>query len=109
MFVFVLSKDKQPLSPCHQARARKLLKKGRAAVYRKYPFTIILKEEVEPGESQPCRIKIDPGAKTTGIAVLQGDRVIFGAEIEHRGSKIKDALESRRQLRRGRRGTHIQV
>ncbi len=70
MFVLVLSKDEKPLSPCHQARARKLLNKGRAAVYRKYPFTIILKEEVEPSESEPCRIKIDPGAKTTGMAVL---------------------------------------
>ncbi|EAZ88598.1 RNA-guided endonuclease IscB [Crocosphaera chwakensis] len=104
MFVFVLSKDKRPLSPCHQARARKLLKQGKAAVYRKYPFTIILKEEVNPNKPKPCRIKLDPGAKVTGIALIQGDRVIFGAELEHRGFRIKDSLESRRQLRRGRRG-----
>ncbi|HAO34442.1 MAG TPA: hypothetical protein DCQ84_16060 [Candidatus Competibacteraceae bacterium] len=33
----------QPRSPCSSARARKLLKAGRAAVYRREPFTIILK------------------------------------------------------------------
>ena len=27
--VFVLNKNKEPLSPCHPAKARKLLKKGR--------------------------------------------------------------------------------
>ena len=42
--VFVLSSDREPLDPCHPARARKLLKQGRAAVLRKYPFTIILKD-----------------------------------------------------------------
>ena len=38
MFTFVLSKDKKPLSPCHPARARKLLSKGRASVYKRYPL-----------------------------------------------------------------------
>ncbi len=41
---FVLDKDRKPLMPCHAARARKLLKKGKAAVFRRFPFTIILKE-----------------------------------------------------------------
>ncbi|MEL7433840.1 MAG: RRXRR domain-containing protein, partial [Chloroflexota bacterium] len=40
--VFVLDKNKEPLMPCHPARARELLKKGKAAVFRQYPFTIIL-------------------------------------------------------------------
>jgi hypothetical protein len=43
--VFVLNKHKQPLMPCHPARARKLLDKKEAAVYRRYPFTIILRKE----------------------------------------------------------------
>ncbi len=75
MFVFVLSKDKKPLSPCHPARARKLLNKGRAAVYRRYPLTIILKEETKTEITQNHRLKIDPGSRTTGIAILQGDFV----------------------------------
>ncbi|MEN8218673.1 MAG: RRXRR domain-containing protein [Pseudomonadota bacterium] len=42
--VFVLDLEKKPLMPCHPARAREFLKKGRAAVYKRYPFTIILKD-----------------------------------------------------------------
>lgn len=37
---FVLDKDRKSLMPCHAARARKLLKKGKAAVFRRFPFTI---------------------------------------------------------------------
>ena len=37
--VFVLDTNKQALSPCHPARARELLTKGKAAVYQMYPFT----------------------------------------------------------------------
>ncbi|MBK04986.1 MAG: HNH endonuclease, partial [Deltaproteobacteria bacterium] len=55
--------------PCHPARARQLMRKGRAAVYRRYPFTIIIKER-EGGDTQPTALKFDPGAKTTGIAVV---------------------------------------
>ena len=47
MWVFVLDKNKKPLNPCHSARARKLLKAGKACVLRRYPFTIILKEETD--------------------------------------------------------------
>ena len=38
--VLVIDKNKQPLMPCHPARARELLNKGKAAVYRTFPFTI---------------------------------------------------------------------
>ena len=65
MFVFVLDSSKKQLNPTHPARARKLLKQGKAAVFKRYPFTIILKEEVERANNQELRIKIDPGAKTT--------------------------------------------
>ncbi len=104
MFVFVLAKDKKPLSPCHPARARKLLSGGKAAVFRRYPFTIILKEEKEDLKTQPSRLKIDPGSRTTGLAILQGDKVIWAAELAHRGLSIKSSLADRHALRRGRRG-----
>ncbi|GAB5490819.1 MAG: hypothetical protein Phog2KO_10340 [Phototrophicaceae bacterium] len=104
--VLVLDKNKQPLMPCHPARARELLRKGKAAVFRRYPFTIILKER-EGGEVQETQFKVDPGAKTSGIALVakfkRGLRCIWVAELSHRGWAIKDALLSRRQLRRGRR------
>lgn len=106
MRVFVLDKNKQPLMPCSPARARKLLSDEKAAIYRRYPFTIILKER-EHGATQPISLNIDPGSKTTGIALValfkNGAKAIAGIHLEHRGYAIKEALESRRAIRRSRR------
>jgi len=101
-FVFVLDTNHKPLNPCKPGMARSLLKAGKAAVFRRYPFTIILKKEVKDNP-QPMQLKIDPGAKTTGIALLNGNQVVWGAELTHRGQDIKKALTSRRQVRSGRR------
>ena len=106
MRTFVLDKNLKPLDPCHQARARELLKKGRAKVFKRYPFTIVLQDRVLENSVTHChRIKIDPGSKATGIAVVQEQtgRVTNALEISHRGQQIKDSLESRSSLRRGRR------
>lgn len=53
----------------------------------------------------PLRLKIDPGAKFTGMALVNDltGEVIFAAQLKHRGFAIRDALTSRRQLRRSRR------
>lgn len=69
MRVFVLDKQKQPLMPCQPARARQLLQHGKAAVFRCHPFTIILKERTG-GILQPIALNVDPGSKTTGIALV---------------------------------------
>jgi hypothetical protein len=101
--VFVLDHNKQPLMPCHPARARKLLKKGKAAVLRRYPFTIIMTHRVG-GDLQPVEIKFDPGSRTTGIALVgdfdRGKEVIWAGNLNHRGHQIKSNLNSRRTIRR---------
>ncbi|MEQ9356198.1 RNA-guided endonuclease IscB [Coleofasciculus sp. F4-SAH-05] len=103
--VFVLDTNKQPLNPVHPGRARMLLSQGKAAVFRRYPFTVILKQEVLNPKIEPLRVKIDPGAKTTGLALINDNtgEVVWVAELQHRGLQIRDALTSRRQLRRSRR------
>ncbi len=106
MRVFVLDKNLKPLDPTHPARARELLQKGRAKIFKRYPFTIVLQDRVvEDSITHPHRIKVDPGSKTTGIAVVQEEtgRVTNALEVSHRGQQVKDSLESRRALRRGRR------
>lgn len=103
-FVFVLDTNKQPLEPCSPTIAKKLLRAGKAAVFRQYPFTIILKKAVYTKEVKSCQLKLDPGSKTTGLAILQGNKLIWVAELTHRGQQIKNGLESRRSLRRSRRG-----
>lgn len=70
MAVFVWDKHKQPLMPCSEKRARLLLQRGRAVVHKRYPFTIRLKDRVG-GETQPLRLGIDPGGKTTGLALMR--------------------------------------
>ncbi len=92
--------------PCHPARAKELLDKGKAAVFRRQPFTIILKDR-EGGEVQPLAFKVDPGAKTTGIALVadfkRGKCVVWAAELEHKGSLIRNNLLRRASLRKNRR------
>ncbi|MFL5626516.1 MAG: RNA-guided endonuclease IscB, partial [Ktedonobacteraceae bacterium] len=103
--VCVLDTTKQPLNLVHPGRARLLLKQGKAAVYRRYPFTIILKRTVEQPMLQPVRVKLDPGSKTTGIVLLNdaSGQVVWAAELLHRGEQIKRSMDQRRALRRSRR------
>jgi 5-methylcytosine-specific restriction endonuclease McrA len=103
--VFVLDTYQKPLDPVHPGRARMLLSQGKASVFRQFPFTIILKIEIEEPEVQPLRIKLDPGSRTTGIAIVNDStgEVVFAAELSHRGQKIKAALDDRRSIRRSRR------
>jgi 5-methylcytosine-specific restriction endonuclease McrA len=104
--VFVLSHDRQPLDPTSHRRAGMLLKKGRAAVFRRYPFTIILKDRLATESvTHEHRVKLDPGSKTTGIAVVAETtgRVVWAGELTHRGQAIRDALLSWRASRRSRR------
>ena len=130
MRVYVLDQNQRPLTPCRMARARILLNQGKAAVFKQYPFTIILKYNPvadaaiisDSAEQAPVadasassdaaeqvpeeyRLKIDPGSKTSGIAIVheRTGQVITAAEIGHRGQVIKAALDARRALRRGRR------
>lgn len=104
-YVLVLDTNRKPLTPCNPGVARSLLKAQKAAVFRQFPFTIILKKEVD-ATPEPIELKLDPGSKITGIALKQGNKVLFGAELTHRGQAIKASLESRRSIRRGRRNRH---
>jgi 5-methylcytosine-specific restriction endonuclease McrA len=111
--VFVLDANQTPLMPCHPAKARRLLKEGRAKVYRHFPFTIILTYAVPEVQATPLVVKIDPGSKTTGMVIMAEktdpqtgeiqQRKIFAMELTHRGQAIRHNLLQRRQIRRGRR------
>ena len=103
--VLILDMTKQPLDPVHPGRARQLLKEGKAAVYRRYPFTLILKRQARVVAPSALRLKLDPGAKTTGLAVVHDatGEVVWAAELGHRGASIKKRLDNRRDVRRKRR------
>ena len=107
--VFVLSSDGQPLDPCHPARARQVLRRGRARVVRRFPMTIqLLDRRADQSTTHPLRLKIDPGSRTTGLALVteESATVVWAAELTHRSRAIRDALLTRRASRRNRRHRH---
>ena len=118
MAVFVLDKRKQPLMPCSEKRARLLLERGRARVHRMVPFTIRLVDRLQADSVlQLLRLKLDPGSKTTGLALVREKETVVVStgeivraltilmllELKHRGHAIRDALIQRRGHRRFRR------
>jgi len=119
MAVFVLDKRKKPLMPCSEKRARMLLSRGRARIHRMVPFTIRLVDRlVEDSTLQPVHLKLDPGSKTTRLALVRENETVDAStgeivraitvlmllELQHRGQAIRDKLTSRRAFRRRRRG-----
>ena len=96
--------------PCRPARARRLLKSGRARVVKLFPFTIRLTDRlIEDSKLQPVLVKIDPGSRQTGVALVRADEkahhhALFFVNLVHRGESIRDALTARRNYRRWRRG-----
>jgi 5-methylcytosine-specific restriction endonuclease McrA len=102
-YVFVLDSAERQMTPCTPGRARQLLREQKAAVYRQFPFTIILKEEKPEAIVKTVVMKVDPGSKQTGIALVMSGRVIFAAVLEHRGLAIMKSLQGRKGIRCGRR------
>ena len=86
------------------AKARTLLKNKLAVVAKIYPFTIRLRDNSCVSKNRAYTVKLDPGSKTTGIAITDDkNSVVMLAELEHRGHVIKKKLDSRRAVRRSRR------
>ena len=114
--VFVLDKKKHPLMPCKPKRARLLLKCGRAVVHRVQPFVIRLKDRrVENAVLQPLALKVDPGSKTTGIALARVEETqegaihhaVFLCEVGHRGERVHEHKVTQRNARRRRRCANL--
>lgn len=102
--VFVLDKSKKPLNMITNAEARILLRKKLAVIHKIYPFTIRLRDNSCVGRDKAYTVKLDPGSRTTGVAIVDNkDSVVMLAEIEHRGHIIKKSLGHRENIRRSRR------
>ena len=67
-------------------------------MHKMFPFTIrLVDRELESSEIQPIVIKIDPGSKETGIAIVrEGEdkthHALYFINLKHRGQQIRDAL-----------------
>jgi hypothetical protein len=69
-----------------------MLKKGQSAVFRRYPFAIILNKALPHAEAEGLRLKLDPGSKITGLVLVEekSGQVVFAAELSHRGQQVRD-------------------
>jgi len=99
-----------PLMPTTPARARRMLKEGRAvARWNKLGiFYIQLKRAVDPvpkevqEKTQPIAVSVDPGSSFAGLSVVGVQDTILNIMTEP-VNWVKDALKRRREMRRLRR------
>ena len=102
LFVPVVSTAGSPLMPCHPARARELVRKGRAVRrFSKGIFHVRLLDRGE-GETQPIACGIDTGSKKEGLTIKSAAHTFLNIQADA-VTWVKDAVETRRNMRRGRR------
>ena len=100
MLTYVLNKQGEPLMPCKNSKARKLLKQNKAKVVKKSPFTIQLLFG-SSGYKQEITLGVDAGSKFIGLSATTDKKELFSAELELRNN-IVDLLSDRRQYRKTR-------
>jgi len=107
MQIPVLDSRKRPLMPTSPARARLLLKRGKAKPYwnKLGIFCIILQKEVEP-DNQQIVVGIDPGSSFEGWSVVGTKKTILNGTSEA-PTHIKNAVEVRRNMRHARRNRNL--
>lgn len=99
--VYVLNINKEPLMPCTEAKARKLLKQDKAEIIKYTPFTIQLLFECE-NKTQEITLGVDAGSRVIGLSATTKDKELYSSEVELRND-IVNLISTRRQNRRTRR------
>ena len=99
--VYVLNKRGKPLMPCSPRKARVLLKKNKAEVAKRTPFTIQL--TIATGETkQPITLGVDSGYNHVGLSAVTDKKEVYSAQVNPRTDIVKLNSE-RRQYRKFRR------
>jgi hypothetical protein len=102
VYVPVVSKIGRPLMPCHPARARELVRKGKAVWRFNRGLFYIQLTGREDGDKQPIAVGIDPGSKKEGITVKSEAHTYLNIQADA-VTWVKEAVATRRQMRRARR------
>ena len=83
MYVYVINKTGNPLMPCSPAKAKHLLKAGKAKCIQKTPFTIKLLWNCEEN-TQEIVAGMDTGSKVIGCATVANGKVVYQSEVQIR-------------------------
>ena len=108
----VLDSADNPLMPTRPSRARRLIRQGRAVkCWHKGVFCVRMTHVSADDDDvivDGVDLNIDPGAKSTGLAVVSdgeyGRKAHALIELRHRGSRVRNKMDKRRIMRRSRRG-----
>ena len=99
--VFVIALDGTKLMPTNRVKARKLLRKRKAIIYKHSPFTIQLTYESEKNV-QPVEFCEDTGSVSIGVSIKSAKHEYVHAQYDH----LKDETQrhnDQRMYRRTRR------
>ncbi len=102
LYVPVVSSTGKPLMPCHPARARELVRKGRAVRRFSCGIFYIQLLDREDGEVQDVAVGIDPGSKKEALTVKSEAHTYLNIQADA-VTWVKDAVEVRRNMRCARR------
>ena len=102
MYVYVINKNGNPLMPCSPAKAKHLLKAGKAKCVKRVPFTIKLLWGCEEN-TQEIVAGMDTGSKTVGCAAITNGQVVYQSDVQIR-QNVSKKMEQRKMYRRNRRG-----
>ena len=100
--VYVQNKNGGALMPCKPAKAKHLLRGGRARVMYMCPFTIRLTWDCE-SNTQDVVVGLDTGARVVGCSATSGSKVLYQGEVGLR-TDIHAKMVRRAMYRRTRRG-----
>jgi len=105
----VVSPNGKPLMPTKPSRARRWIRDGFAI--GKWSdlgvFYVQLIQQPSGEETQPVSVGIDPGKLYSGIGVQSPKSTLFLAHLILPFQTVKDRMEQRRIMRRGRRGRRV--
>lgn len=88
--------------PCHPARARELVRKGRAVRRFDRGMFYVRLVDRRDGATQPIAVGIDPGSKKEGITVKSEVHTFLNIQADA-VTWVSKAIETRRNMRRARR------
>jgi hypothetical protein len=101
VFIPVSDKNGKALMPCHPARTRELLKRGRAKVRHLKGFFCVQVDR-ENGNKQDICVGIDPGSKREAFTVKSESHTYLNV-LADAVTWVRDAVETKRNMRRARR------